>query len=137
MHTHDFVEREIEEFLEYSKRISEKLMEIEHSEEEMNNELNIIVKVMNIFSQKWTIEIIYLLKKKGKMRFNEIKKFLKGISSRTLTDKLTILVKNGYVERKVFDEVPVRVEYSLTEEGKNLAYASLPLILYLKRRFLY
>ena len=56
----------------------------------------------------------------GTMRFGELKKSLDGISQKVLTQHLRMMEQNGLVSRKVYAEVPPRVEYSLTELGRSL-----------------
>ena len=60
----------------------------------------------------------------GRTRFGELQRSLEGISPRTLSLRLRALEEEGVVERHTFPEVPPRVEYSLTEKGRDL----LPLI---------
>ena len=56
----------------------------------------------------------------GKKRFGELKKSLTGISQKVLTQHLRIMEASQLVKRKVYAEVPPRVEYSLTELGQSL-----------------
>jgi DNA-binding HxlR family transcriptional regulator len=56
----------------------------------------------------------------GTKRFGELRKSLTGISQKVLTQHLRIMEENGLVSRKVYAEVPPRVEYSLTELGESL-----------------
>jgi len=56
----------------------------------------------------------------GTKRFGELKKSLAGISQKVLTQHLRIMEEHGLVNRKVYAEVPPRVEYSLTELGQSL-----------------
>jgi DNA-binding HxlR family transcriptional regulator len=56
----------------------------------------------------------------GTKRFGELKKSLDGISQKVLTQHLRIMEENGLINRKVFAEVPPRVEYSLTALGSSL-----------------
>jgi DNA-binding HxlR family transcriptional regulator len=56
----------------------------------------------------------------GTKRYGELKKILVGINDKMLSQVLKELEKNGVVNRKVFDIVPPKVEYSLTKEGKKL-----------------
>jgi len=56
----------------------------------------------------------------GTKRFGELKKSLTGISQKVLTQHLRIMEESGLVHRKVYAEVPPRVEYSLTETGMSL-----------------
>ena len=53
------------------------------------------------------------------MRFSEIKKKVYGISSKTLTERLKALERDGYLNRKAYNQVPIKVEYSLTSFGEK------------------
>ena len=70
-----------------------------------------------ILSRKWTVPILKELST-GVKRFGELRKKF-GITQTTLTQRLKLLEYEGFIERKVFAEVPPRVEYSLTEIGKD------------------
>jgi DNA-binding HxlR family transcriptional regulator len=83
---------------------------------------------LDIVSKKWTILIIELLKKHGKLRYNEIKKKLNGISPKSLSDQLKNLENADLIKKKIFQETPVKVEYSLTAKGKGLGNSIQPLI---------
>lgn len=85
-------------------------------------------KVMNILSKKWTMIIISNIRNAKKLRFNELMKKLSLISPKTLSERLKELEKEGLLKREVFAEIPIRVEYSLTEKGFELGNAMLPLI---------
>jgi DNA-binding HxlR family transcriptional regulator len=56
----------------------------------------------------------------GTKRFGELRKSLTGISQKVLTQHLRIMEENGLVSRKVYAEVPPKVEYSLTDLGRSL-----------------
>ena len=56
----------------------------------------------------------------GTRRFGELRRSLAGISPKTLTDRLRDLSDAGLVERRMFAEIPPRVEYSLTDAGRNV-----------------
>ncbi|SOC42030.1 winged helix-turn-helix transcriptional regulator [Ureibacillus acetophenoni] len=75
-------------------------------------------KAMDLLGKRWTTLILYQLLE-GPQRFNEIESAL-PISGRLLSERLKELEKEGIVERAVYSEVPVRVEYSLTEKGLAL-----------------
>ena len=72
-----------------------------------------------ILAGKWKITIIWLLKNEAK-RYSEIKKFLSNISQGSLTKQLRELEEDEIIGRKIYPEVPPRVEYFLTEKGKRL-----------------
>ncbi|KMY33944.1 MULTISPECIES: winged helix-turn-helix transcriptional regulator [Lysinibacillus] len=82
------------------------------------NESNLcprLAKAMDLIGKRWTGLILYQLLD-GPQRFNEIESSL-PVSGRLLSERLKELEKEGLVERKVYSEVPVRVEYSLTDKG--------------------
>ncbi|MDI9257963.1 winged helix-turn-helix transcriptional regulator [Flavobacterium sedimenticola] len=73
-------------------------------------------------SDKWTLLSIYALGGYGKMRFNELKHRIGDVSQRMLTVTLRNLESDGLVLRKVYPEVPPRVEYELTDLGLSLMH---------------
>lgn len=72
-----------------------------------------------MMGDKWKVLIIRELLT-GTKRFGELKKSLEGISQKVLTQHLRIMEVNGLISRKVYAEVPPRVEYSLTKTGLSL-----------------
>ena len=74
---------------------------------------------MGLIGDKWKVLIIRDLLT-GTKRFGELKKSLNGITQKVLTNNLRQMEASGLVNRKVYAEVPPRVEYSLTELGKSL-----------------
>lgn len=85
-------------------------------------------EIMNVISKKWTMLIINAIGNGQKVRYNKIIQQLKGINSKTLSDRLKELEKYGLIERKAYMEIPPRVEYSLTKKGRTLRKAILPLM---------
>ena len=77
-----------------------------------------LAKAMELLGKRWTTLIIYQLLD-GSKRFNEIESSL-PISGRLLSERLKELEKEGIVQRTLFSEVPVRVEYNLTDKGMAL-----------------
>jgi len=69
---------------------------------------------------KWKLPILWVLCKNGTLRYNELKKSIAGITSMMLTSSLKELEESGLVKRKQYNEIPPRVEYSLTELGEKL-----------------
>ena len=67
--------------------------------------------------EKWRVLILRDLME-GTKRFGELRKSVSGISQKVLTSNLRAMEEGGIVKRKVYAEVPPRVEYSLTETGK-------------------
>ena len=70
---------------------------------------------------KWSLFVLYNLGYNQVMRFNELKKRIDGISSRMLSTTLKKLEANGMITRMAYAEVPPRVEYRLTDFGKDFA----------------
>ena len=95
-------------------------------------EVDSAVDAFSIFSSRWAIEILATLYIAGDRRFNEMRRLLRGISSRTLSDKLTTCVQNGLVSRIVEDGPPIRVIYRLTEHGREAGRLLSPLVAYMK-----
>jgi|TARA_B110000914_G_C15447650_1_gene439278 DNA-binding HxlR family transcriptional regulator len=101
-------------------------------EGQMEWEVDAAVISFSMFSSRWTTEILSALYIAGDKRFNELRTLLRGISSRTLSDKLTACRKNGLVERIVDDGPPIRVMYRLTTHGRNCGRLLGPLVAYMK-----
>ena len=83
--------------------------------------------IRNILSRicdKWSLLVLYTIAQAGVIRFNALRKSIPDISQKMLTSTLRALEADGYVRRKVYAEVPPRVEYSLTDQAHSL----LPLI---------
>lgn len=99
---------------------------------DLQEEIARIVESLQVFFNKWTVEIILVLSQAPTLRFNEMRDQLAGISGRTLSQRLKDLEEQGLVDRTVHDERPVRIEYSLTRRGLDVAYLALPLVLYLR-----
>ena len=76
------------------------------------------------FGNKWAILTVLIIGEQGVVRFNELSRLIPDVSSRVLSSTLRTLESDGLVDRKVYAEVPPKVEYRLTEVGKSL----LPLI---------
>lgn len=72
------------------------------------------------FSGKWSILVLCVLAENEATRFNEVSKAIPDISPKVLTDTLKNLESAGLVARKLYAEIPPKVEYSLTELGKSL-----------------
>ena len=78
-----------------------------------------VATAVQLVGTKWKLLILRNLMARP-WRFNELKKDLSGISQKVLTDALRALEADGIVIRTVYPEVPLRVEYSLSELGETL-----------------
>ena len=77
-------------------------------------------KTLKILGSKWTMQILYILIADGTKRFGEIKTLLPEISTKTLSQRLQELEESHLVKRKVFNEIPLHVEYSATQKATSL-----------------
>jgi len=84
--------------------------------------------VIDVISKKWALLIVNAIGNNGRLRFNSLMEELGGISPKTLSDTLKDLQAEGLINRESFAEIPPRVEYSLTENGKELRKAIIPLL---------
>ena len=78
-----------------------------------------VATTVQLIGSKWKLLIIRNLTQRP-WRFNELKKDLDGISQKVLTDSLRSMEADGIVSRKVYPEVPPRVEYSLSSLGQSM-----------------
>ena len=76
-------------------------------------------KVLDLVADKWAVIVIYVLSG-GTHRFGELQRAVAGVSQKMLTQTLRGLERDGLVERKVYPEVPPRVEYTLSPLGETL-----------------
>ncbi|HQW06247.1 MAG TPA: helix-turn-helix domain-containing protein [Flavobacteriales bacterium] len=74
---------------------------------------------MHVIGGKWKTIVLWYLRK-GSKRFSELRKLIPDITEKMLSMQLKQLEKDGLVSRKVFAEVPPRVEYTLTAHGRTL-----------------
>ena len=99
---------------------------------DINWEVKASVDALDVFTSRWTIEILATLYIAGERRFNELRKLLKGISSRTLSDKLRKCTENGLIDRIVVEGPPIRVTYRLTDHGQRAGRLLGSLVAYMK-----
>ncbi|WP_436234499.1 winged helix-turn-helix transcriptional regulator [Paenibacillus sp. LjRoot153] len=83
---------------------------------------------VRLIGGKWKIVILYHLSEQGTKRFNELRRIVPDATQRTLTRQLRELEDVGLITRKIYPEIPPRVEYTLSESGKSL----IPLLAQLK-----
>ncbi len=76
-------------------------------------------RAVELIGKRWTGAILLVLLD-GPLRFSEIRQLVPDLSDRLLSERLKELEAEGIVERRVFEETPVRVEYGLSEKGRAL-----------------
>ena len=79
-----------------------------------------VTPVIQMLQGKWKLQIIYELCIQSPMRFGELKKILSPITNTMLTNALKELEADELVHREQYNEIPPRVEYALTEKGRDL-----------------
>ena len=79
-----------------------------------------ILDIWEVLSRKWSLLILKNLSFRKNLRFNQLKRILQGISSTVLSERLYELEKEGLISKKIFQEIPLRVEYNLTPKTKDL-----------------
>lgn len=75
---------------------------------------------LEIFGGKWKSRIICVLAKKDVLRYSELRKEMGNITDAVLASMLKELIQNQMIERHSYDEIPPRVEYSLTAKGQSV-----------------
>ncbi|HIV25392.1 MAG TPA: winged helix-turn-helix transcriptional regulator [Candidatus Scatomonas pullistercoris] len=75
---------------------------------------------LSLINGKYKMTILYTLMEFGVVRFNEMKKYIGGISYKTLSLMLKELERDQLIHREEYPQIPPKVEYSLTERGKTL-----------------
>ncbi len=75
---------------------------------------------LEIFGGKWNSRIICVLAAKDTLRYSELRREMGNITDAVLAATLKELIANGLVLRRSYDEIPPRVEYSLTEKGASV-----------------
>lgn len=85
-------------------------------------------KVLDIIGGKWKVLILCLIDDRGSVRYNEMRREIFGITSTMLAQSLREMEEDGLVLRHQYAEMPVRVEYTLTDRAKSM----IPILLELK-----
>jgi DNA-binding HxlR family transcriptional regulator len=101
--------------------VNNQLNKMENSLEKYMDHVDCPIRqILDRFGDKWSILVLCLLSHRGTLRFNQISSHISDISQRMLTLTLRSLETDGLVSRKIYPEVPPRVEYELTPLGKSL-----------------
>ena len=93
---------------------------IKHYIEEANFQDTGFSYTLSLISGKYKMVILYCLMEYETVRFNELRRYLKNISDKTLSANLKELEADRLIVRKEYPQIPPKVEYSLTERGRSL-----------------
>jgi DNA-binding HxlR family transcriptional regulator len=92
--------------------------EEEHNAEEQK--CKIINNMWEVLGRRWALLILRNLTTKEAVRFNELKKLMPGISSTVLATRLLEMEREGLISKKIYPEIPPKVEYRLTARAREL-----------------
>jgi DNA-binding HxlR family transcriptional regulator len=90
----------------------------EHNAEEQK--CKIINNMWEVLGRRWALLILRNLTTKEAVRFNELKKLMPGISSTVLATRLLEMEREGLISKKIYPEIPPKVEYRLTARAREL-----------------
>lgn len=79
-----------------------------------------VAYTLSVLGGKWKWLIIYILSEEGILRYGELKKMLAGITHKMLSQQLKELETEKLIDRKEYQQIPPKVEYSLTQRGQTL-----------------
>ena len=77
-------------------------------------------QVLDVVGGKWRMNILWVRNKHKKVRFNQLRREVEGITTISLTRGLDVLIENQLVEKYDYESLPLHTEYELTEKGKSL-----------------
>lgn len=89
-------------------------------EEEEEQKCNAINNMWEVLGRRWALLILKNLHTKEAIRFNELKRTLTGISSTVLAARLLEMEREGLISKKIYPEIPPKVEYRLTPRAREL-----------------
>jgi len=79
-----------------------------------------VIDIWQILGKRWSLHILKNLSTNENVRFNGLKRLIPDISSTVLSQRLLELEREGLITKKIYSEIPIRVEYSLTPRSKEL-----------------
>ena len=113
-----------------NKGLEKDLETYDHNDELIQKELEFLNHALSFLQKKWTMDLIYIIRIKKKPYFNDIRRALPAINSRSLSTRLKEFEEHHIVTRTVTDTQPIRVQYELTNLGKGVYELLLPLLFF-------
>jgi DNA-binding HxlR family transcriptional regulator len=101
-------------------KVSDNISLSSKSETKVLEEKCEILGIWDVLSRRWSLLILKNISSKNVIRFNELKRSLKDISNTVLSDRLSELEREGLITKKIYPEIPLKVEYRLTTKAKDL-----------------
>ena len=95
---------------------------------QLQQKIKLFKQFFEIIQGKWSIDILFSLMIYNECSFNELKRALQGVSTRTLTDRLRLLEQRGIIKREVKTTSPLRVNYTLSDFGKQEVILFIPVL---------
>ncbi len=99
---------------------------VDHTKESLasdgiwENFIDELVNLWKVLGKRWALLLLKNLNSKQAIRFNELKRLMPGVSSTVLADRLSELEREGLISKRIYPEIPPKVEYSLTVQAKEL-----------------
>jgi DNA-binding HxlR family transcriptional regulator len=107
---------------------------VPHDQDRIRMELPLLETTTDVVSKKWAVQILWVLEIQKDMIFNEMSRFLTGISTRSLSETLKVLEKHELITRIIEETRPPKVHYSLSEKGRGFIELAMPLVFYLNEK---
>ena len=102
----------------------------DHTDDHIHMELEFLNNALSFLQKKWTMDLIYIIRIKGKPFFNDIRRAIPDLNSRTLATRLKEFEENHIVTRTVSNTQPIRVSYELTDIGNGVYELLMPLLFF-------
>ena len=102
----------------------------DHTDDHIQKELEFLNNALSFLQKKWTMDLIYIIRIKEKPYFNDIRRAIPNLNSRTLTTRLKEFEENHIVTRTVTTTQPIRVRYELTDIGNGVYELLMPLLFF-------
>ncbi|MHA1200705.1 MAG: winged helix-turn-helix transcriptional regulator [Candidatus Heimdallarchaeaceae archaeon] len=112
------------------KGLEKDLDAFDHTDKHIQGELDFLNEALNFLQKKWTMDLIYIIRIKKNPYFNDIRRALPNINSRSLSTRLKDFEEHHIVTRTVTNTQPIRVRYELTDLGKGVYELLLPLLMF-------